>query len=66
MLQTTQADQSQSLQQELAIFHALLTESKTTKKKSLNFCKNLNAYTHYNTDKTLWHFKAKLEIVVSL
>jgi hypothetical protein len=31
MLQTTQADQSQSLQQELAIFHALLTESKTKK-----------------------------------
>jgi hypothetical protein len=30
MLQTTQADQSQSLQQELAILHALLIETKTT------------------------------------
>jgi hypothetical protein len=40
MLQTTQADQNQSLQQELAIFHALLTETKIKK-----------AYTHSNPDK---------------
>jgi len=39
MLQTTQADQSQSLQQELAIFHALLTGQKQKNKKSLRFCK---------------------------
>jgi hypothetical protein len=34
MLQTTQAYRSQSLQQELAVFHTLLTESKTKKQKS--------------------------------
>lgn len=51
MLQTAQAKPDQSLQQELAIFHALPTVTKTKKKKSLPFCKNLNADTHSNPDK---------------
>jgi hypothetical protein len=34
MLQTVQANQNQSLQQELAIFHALTTETKTKKIKN--------------------------------
>jgi len=33
MLQTAQANQNQSLQQELAIFHALPTVTKTKKEK---------------------------------
>jgi hypothetical protein len=33
LLQTTQANQNQSLQQELAIFHALPTGTKTKKEK---------------------------------
>jgi len=33
MLQTAQANQNQSLQQELAIFHALLTVTKTKREK---------------------------------
>jgi len=49
MLQTAQAKPDQSLQQELAIFHALPTETKIN--KSLPFCKNLNADTHSNPDK---------------
>jgi len=51
MLQTTQAKQNQSLQQELAFSTHYRQEQKQKKKKSLPFCKNLNADTHSNPDK---------------
>jgi len=51
MLQTAQAKLDQSLQQELAIFHALPTVTKKKKKKALPFFKNLNADTHSTPDK---------------
>jgi hypothetical protein len=51
MLQTTQANQNQSLQQELAIFNTLPIGTKTKKKKSLPFCENLNAITQSNPNK---------------
>jgi hypothetical protein len=48
MLQTARANQNQSLQQELAIFHVLPTASIL---KFFFFCKNLNVDTHSNPDK---------------
>ena len=39
---------------------------KQKNKNPLPFSKNLNAYTHYSTDKTLWQLTAKLEIAVSM